>query len=462
MSARRLTASNVVFSTLILATAVVLMAVLIRRTSSAPESAALPSPVADAEPERLAFEDAIAAMGKAGEIVTLEGIQTPPVDPANNAAITFRAAGAMADEDTSQEFDDLDLSPTFTDEQWAIIEENVFDLSPALKLVDDAEKQTGVDWEVKWSDPIFATLLLDINPTRSLVKVVSAAAMLAHHQGHDDQAIHRISQMLMIARATDQKPFHVTHVVSLNMAKDACQQVEWLAPTLEIGTESGDANRDQVQRLIKDLLDDDWILQRFHETSIISRLWMIDTIRVLGDGRLTPSQTRELLSFRNVSIDTLPTHAQIYADARLLLPYMGTPIAASSAESWPEYQKRIQPIPSELADIYKHPLFGITPQYRGRADARARDGYQAIARLRIAATTLALRAYAVDHDDQLPPTLEALVPTYLPKIPLDPIAKTGGPLAYNPKSEPAVTSAKPDEETVTTKPTRDNASGLVD
>jgi hypothetical protein len=439
---------------LVLAVAVGLMIVVLRQSSPQPASA----PVADAEPERIAFEDAVAEMAKAGEIVTVEGIQTPPVDPANNAAITLRAAGAMADDDTSQPFDDLDLSPTHTDEQWAIIEENVFDLGPALKLVDDAEKQTGVDWEVKWDDPIFATLLLDINPTRSLVKVVSAAAMLAHHQGRDGEAIHRVAQMLMIARANDQKPFFVTHVVSLNLAKDACQQIEWLAPTLGIGTREGEARPEQVQELIKDLLNDEWVQQRFREACIDVRLNVICSARWLGEGSLTQSQARELLSPSNVE----PTHAQVYTDARLLLPYLGAPIAAGDAKSWPEYQSRIKHVPPELADIYKHPLYVLMPQSGGRSDGRARDGYQAIARMRSAAATLALRAYAVDHGGQLPPTLDALVPKYLPNVPLDPIAKTGGPITYNPNGEPQVTSAKPDEESRTTKPTRENSRGLVD
>ena len=100
------------------------------------------------------------------------------------------------------------------------------------------------------------------------------------------------------------------------------------------------------------------------------------------------------------------------------------------------------------------------PQSGGRSDGRARDGYQAIARLRLAAATLALRAYAVNHDGQLPATLEALVPTHLPKVPLDPIAKEGGPIAYSPKAQPQLASAKPDEESPTTKPTRENPTGL--
>ncbi len=455
MNSRKPTALQLIVSTSVLAIAVVLAVVLLWRMPSRPETDA--TPATDAEPERMAFEDAVAALAKAGEIVRVEDAQTPAVNPDDNAATTLRAAGSIADDDISDEFNDLDFSPTLTDPQWKIIEENVFDLSPALSLVDHAEKQTGLDWEVKWNDPIFATLLLDINPTRSLVKVVAAAAMNAHHQSRDDDAIHRISQMLMIAKATDQKPFFVTHVVSLNMAKDACQQIEWLAPTLAIESQSGEARPEQVQQLIKDLLDDGWVQERFREACINVRLNVLCSARWLGEGRLTESQARELLSPSNVR----PSHAQVYTDARLLLPYLGAPIAAADAKSWPEYQKRIRQIPPELADIYKHPFYVLMPQSGGRADGRARDGYQAIARLRIAATTLALRTYAVDHDGQLPPALEALVPTYLSKIPLDPIAKNAGTLAYDPKTQPQVTGERPDEESATTKPTRENASGLV-
>src|SRR5205823_4128530 len=58
--------------------------------------------------------------------------------------------------------------------------------------------------------------------------------------------------------------------------------------------------------------------------------------------------------------------------------------------------------------------------YRGLADAR------------LAATVLALRAYATDHDGKLPASLTALVPGYLPAIPADPFDPAGGPLRYIP------------------------------
>src|SRR5258708_3211423 len=49
-------------------------------------------------------------------------------------------------------------------------------------------------------------------------------------------------------------------------------------------------------------------------------------------------------------------------------------------------------------------------------------GYRAMADRRLAATALAIRLYALDHDGQLPPTLDALAPQYLPAVPIDPMS----------------------------------------
>ena len=50
-----------------------------------------------------------------------------------------------------------------------------------------------------------------------------------------------------------------------------------------------------------------------------------------------------------------------------------------------------------------------------------------VAKLRILATNLALRAYRLDHPDApLPPNVDAVVPAYLAEVPADPFGK--GPL----------------------------------
>jgi hypothetical protein len=52
----------------------------------------------------------------------------------------------------------------------------------------------------------------------------------------------------------------------------------------------------------------------------------------------------------------------------------------------------------------------------------------------LAATGLAINAYADDHDG-LPPTLEALVPDYLSQLPVDPFADNNAGFHYVPEGE---------------------------
>jgi hypothetical protein len=61
--------------------------------------------------------------------------------------------------------------------------------------------------------------------------------------------------------------------------------------------------------------------------------------------------------------------------------------------------------------------------------------YRALAHRRLAATCLAIRLYTVDRGGKLPDTLQDLVPSYIPSVPLDPLA-AGQPLRYvNPTTD---------------------------
>jgi hypothetical protein len=49
---------------------------------------------------------------------------------------------------------------------------------------------------------------------------------------------------------------------------------------------------------------------------------------------------------------------------------------------------------------------------------------------RFAAVMLAIRLYRADHAGAFPPSLDALVPAYLPRVPVDPAAGDGRPVKY--------------------------------
>jgi len=55
--------------------------------------------------------------------------------------------------------------------------------------------------------------------------------------------------------------------------------------------------------------------------------------------------------------------------------------------------------------------------------------FSSIAQVRLTRTSLLLRAWTLEHGGQLPDSLEALVPEYLPELPVDPY--DGKPLRYD-------------------------------
>jgi hypothetical protein len=57
--------------------------------------------------------------------------------------------------------------------------------------------------------------------------------------------------------------------------------------------------------------------------------------------------------------------------------------------------------------------------------------YRCLAKRRAAALVLALRLYQLDHAGALPARLAELAPTYLPAVPLDPLAADARPLGYS-------------------------------
>ena len=102
--------------------------------------------------------------------------------------------------------------------------------------------------------------------------------------------------------------------------------------------------------------------------------------------------------------------------------------AAADAKTWPEFKDRIVPVEEAFdmggfRDIFASML---APSLENAAEANFR------CRLELAAAdvALAIAEYAADHDGNFPPTLDALVPTYLPAVPRDPFA-ADAPLKYD-------------------------------
>jgi hypothetical protein len=96
---------------------------------------------------------------------------------------------------------------------------------------------------------------------------------------------------------------------------------------------------------------------------------------------------------------------------------------------WPAASARIAPEGSEIRGHFLRHFFAclLTPDYSRFAYRH----YQDLTERHLAAVSLAVRWYATEHDGRLPQSLDELVPSYLPAVPTDPMARRQ-PLKYVP------------------------------
>ena len=104
------------------------------------------------------------------------------------------------------------------------------------------------------------------------------------------------------------------------------------------------------------------------------------------------------------------------------------------------------PLPSDLLNQILVPITD-----RARFGSVAGDTQNALL-----TTTLALHAFRAEHNGASPPTLSALVPAYLPSVPLDPFAYPAAPLSYTKNGAKTILwSVGPDNVNNHGTPTRD-------
>src|SRR5215210_2224000 len=79
--------------------------------------------------------------------------------------------------------------------------------------------------------------LPDLNPQRRLARLLNVAAMVAHHDGDDAEALRRVREMLFVSRAVDREPTLVSHLVALGISAMAAERLGEIAPELRVSSE---------------------------------------------------------------------------------------------------------------------------------------------------------------------------------------------------------------------------------
>jgi hypothetical protein len=377
------------------------------------------------------MDDQIAAYKAAGEPIEPKDFEPKGVADADNAAAELRAAfAAFKSEDPAwQAYEKLEnLRFPLTESQVATLRAAVAVQQGILPHIDAAMTRPAVDWQIKFTSPIFNTLLPYLNEQRQLAQALVAHALLAHHDGNDAEAIKDINRLIFISRTVDHQVFTVTHLVSLRIMAQAANTAESIAPDLKIGAGQGGlgASDQDVKQLITSLLDDVPPTRGYHDSLLMERMDYLDVVRGVVSGKINP------VNITIIDPPMPPLGAQATAraqvDGLLMLRYFSDLVRAfDTTADLPSFKSHQPARPAELdAHPKDHPLGrALFPRHEQAVTAH----YRATADRRLAAVALAIRMYAIANNGTLPKQLEQLIPQYLPQVPLDPMT-AGQPLKY--------------------------------
>lgn len=149
------------------------------------------------EEARRALEADLEALRQKGEPVRPEDFIRPAVNDAENAALNLRAAAKSIDQKSKafRAYTDarfvLPLSAQQTEVVRALVKEN----APALKLIKSAMAKGKVDWQTRYTTPMFKVLLPDLAYMRTLADLLQAAALLDHEDGDELAALLRFTDL---------------------------------------------------------------------------------------------------------------------------------------------------------------------------------------------------------------------------------------------------------------------------
>jgi hypothetical protein len=379
---------------------------------------------------RLAAE--IAACRAAGEPTTVDelnrwdGLRS---GAGENVVPLLRAAAGLinVDDGAWRVATDSLAPPPLTEDEAARLATMLRANEAALAKLDEASAAGRIDWDPHFTSPLVGqTLSSDLTQQRSLVNLLWAASLLAHHQGDDAEALRRVGQILLVSRALDHQPFLTHHLTAIGCAAVANRVLGEEAPDLRVGG-AGGASREQVRALVAELLDD----RALNEGQ--RRAWVGERVMQLELPRTALAGGGGAVAFGGMSLN-IPGAGFVWKpmlndNARAMSRFTTAMMKAmASSRDLASYNANLgDPVPEVKRSPGRYTLTSILMPSLNRA---AQQHYLLLADRRLAATCLAVRLYATDHQGALPERLDDLVPAYLPAVPLDPVATGGVPIRY--------------------------------
>lgn len=264
-----------------------------------------------------------------------------------------------------------------------------------------------------------------IRDVAGLARVCSACAVLHAVRGEHAAALARLREALQIGRAANAAAMRWQARAGLPAIESA---LAYIAPDLRIGADG--AARADVEALVAELLSVS-LAGDVHAALAAERRRALENIAGLCVSGMAQAGVRAPGAgswTQPVWLERLICKPLWQMQGVEIFERMSRQIAAGAASSADEAERLWPAAPR------RDTLLAQFSRFEDRLVARSLDKlpparFEREAACRLAAARLALQLYEADHGE-LPPTLAALVPAYLPAVPTDPYSADGRPIAY--------------------------------
>jgi len=381
----------------------------------------------------------IAQYRAAGQPVTMEDFQQPPVPDAENAAKYLQDAAAAIVVPAGPIVDigdlcgDLKLLEQIAPEAKKLIEAN----QTALNLARQARLKSKIDWKAPVFTPSSASAFPLMSPQRELARLLGATATYQHHVGDDEAAIKTLRDMYAQADAVRRiGDSLIGELVGLANDGLASVTLEAITPGLRLGVATGAAQvepgghaAEEARALLATLLDERRVREAWARSMYAERLCALDLAGMAGKGGSAGAMFGAMVGTTLGPFGFL-LRPMFQADALFMMDYFTALAAAGSGANFATAQQRMPRYPSFSSGIERnvHLFSRIEIPSMGRA---LELHFRSVVMRRMAAIALALRLYDVEHG-RWPERLEELAPDYLPALPGDPFAPNERPIGYRP------------------------------
>ncbi len=366
--------------------------------------------------------------------------ETPPVPDDQNAAVAISLAAMAVVEnkewlDTWEELEQVPLSANAR----RVADEMLVANAQAIKGLRRARNLTQVKWQrVKFEDILSGSTLdyhqANYNKLYSLTRVSKYTAIGALDRGNDAGFIEALADVHFISRTLAQDLNASSYGYAVGIERIATDlAARWVAALKLSGTD-GFAARTRLTWLIHEWTEDDGG-SRVQSILACEAEYAIESTQAT----VPPKNFR----FRNLKIEQIPTGILDRALWRFFLPQRFRTVSDNLVEFRSEIEKvrglnlsamgnfrpsapqshltTVEPLDSIIEAIVPTPN-DYSTYFRGL--------FRGLLTRRLAATSMAWRLYAIDHDGNGPATLKELVPKYLPAVPLDPFSPSGAIIQY--------------------------------